>query len=154
MKTLTSTEIAMTTGPFLRLLMLFRERQAKVRVEARYRIDRRVALAGNGYPTEPDISAPQLRSDRMALGPFLTLILTLNGRHAYRISNRQPTASAGSHAWRGHPSQDEDSTASFSCRAVDVLEASAKVPPLGSARTHHGSGIIAMATVAQRKISR
>jgi hypothetical protein len=153
MKTLTSTEIAMTAGPFLRLLMLFRERQAQVQVETRGCLDRRFAIADDGYPTEPDISTPRSWPDRMTLGPFLTLILTLNGRPARTLGNRQSTGSAGNAAWRGYHSQDEDSTASFCYRAADVLEAAAKVPPLSRASAHHGSGILALAAVAQRKIS-
>ena len=43
MKTQTAPEIAMTVGPFLRLLMMLRERRAKVQTESRYRI-------GHGLP--------------------------------------------------------------------------------------------------------
>ena len=155
MKTLTSPEIAMTAGPFLRLVMMFRERKAKVQSEAWHSLDREYALPdGSSYPNEPDIPTSQWRTDRMTLGPFLTLILTLHSRSPRRVSNLESTTPAANEICPGYRSRDEDPTASFCYRAADALEAAAKVPPLDRASTHYGSGILALVALAQRKNER
>jgi hypothetical protein len=137
MKTLTSPEIAMTAGPFLRLMRMFRQRKAKVQSEVWYCIDREYALPNGSYLNEPDIPTSRWRTDPMTLGPFLTLILTLQGWPARRVSNPQSTTPTAHEICPDYRSRDEDPTASFCYRAADVLEAAAKVPPLDRASTYY-----------------
>ncbi len=153
MKTLASAEITMTAGPFLRLLLMFRERRAQVQSEPRLCIDRRRPIADGSEPTEADPPASRLRTDRMTFGPFLTMILALSDRPVRNASRRQLTTSTRNNAPPRNRSEDEERGAHLCCRIVDALEAAAKVPPLGRASTHHGSGILALAAAPQHKLS-
>ena len=150
MKTQTAPEIAMTVGPFLRLLMMLRERRAKVQTESRYCIGRGFVLANSEEPTEADTQAPHLRIDQLTFGPFLTMILTLSERSVRRASDRQPITSAGDDAGPGYSSLDEENGRPLRCRVLDALEAAASRPPLGRASIHYGSGNLALTAVAHK----
>ncbi len=151
MKTPANSEIAMSAGPFLRLLMMIRERKVEAPFDARHGSSHKHVRADDSEPTETDTQESQLQPDRTALGPFLTMILRFSDRPV--MSPRQPTASAENDAQRPHGSEGEKPRGSLCCRVVDALEAAASTPPLGRVSTHCGSGIRALAAVAQYKMS-
>jgi hypothetical protein len=147
MKTQAAPEIAMTVGPFLRLLMMLRERRAKVQIEFQYGVDHGCAVSNGDEPTEADTQAPRLRTDQLTFGPFLTMILALSKRPVCDPSNRRPIAYSGDDACPRYSSPDEEHDRPLRCRVLDALEAAASRPPLGRAKTHYGSGNLALTAV-------